>query len=127
MFRVLNGVFLPSGTTSNERLHHEINHWIRETAALRKATSVMKLDFFQSVKVFTHNQALYRPLQRQASQAEMTRRALKANVQVILPRPAWRAWCKELTVPGSAPKRAQLQVLKQGRAVREAMRQRKAE
>ena len=96
-------------------------------AALHKATLVMKLDFFQFVKVFTHNQALYRPLQRQASQAEMTRRALKANVKVILPSPAWKAWCKELTVPGSAPRRAQLQVLKQGQAVREAIRKRDTE
>eukprot|EP00439_Symbiodinium_sp_Y106_P042488 s3195_g5.t1 len=51
-------VLLPSGTTSIESLHHEINHWFRETAALHKATLVMKLDFFQFVKVFTHNQAL---------------------------------------------------------------------
>ena len=73
-------------------------------AAMHKGTLEMKLALFQFAKVFAHNQALYKPLQRQVSQAEVTRRAVKANVKVILPRPAWLAWCKRLAVQGTASK-----------------------
>ena len=92
-------------------------------AALHKATLIMKLDFFQFVKLFSHNQAMYRPMQRQAGQSEVIRRAVKANVKVMLPRRAWTAWCKDLTVVGAAPARAPLQVLKEGQAVRRAIRE----
>ncbi|CAE7654443.1 CPK2 [Symbiodinium sp. KB8] len=80
-------------------------------AAMHKGTLEMKLDFFQFVKVFSHNQALYSPLQRQVSQAEVARRAFKANVKVIL------TWCQQLAVHGAAPARAGLKILKQGRAL----------
>ncbi|CAE7461722.1 unnamed protein product [Symbiodinium sp. CCMP2592] len=137
---------LPSGTTSNESLHHEINHWFRETAArlqrtcafptqgmlpvsanhpeaaLHKSTFGMKLNLFHFVKLFTHNQALYRPLQRQADQSEIASRAMKANVRFMLPQAAWRTWCRQLKAPGATPARAALHVLKQGRRVRVALR-----
>ena len=137
---------LPSGTTSNENLHHELNHWFRETAArlhrtcaflsqgffrvsanyrqaaLHKATLAMKLDLFHFVKLFARNQALYRPLQRQADQSEITSRAMKASVCFVLPRAGWRTWCRQLKVPGATPARAALHVLRQGRRVRVALR-----
>ena len=96
-------------------------------AAMHKGTLEMKLALVQFAKVFAHNQALYKPLQRQVSQAEVTRGAVKANVKVILPRPAWLTWCKQLAVQGTAPARADLKILKQGQAVRDAMSDRVAE
>lgn len=34
-------VLLPSGTTSNESLHHELNHWFRETVTRLQTIYVM--------------------------------------------------------------------------------------
>ena len=97
-------------------------------AAMHNGMLEMKQTIFlQFVKVFAHNQALYSPLQRQVSQAEVARRAFKANVKVILPRRAWLTWCQQLAVHGAAPARADLKILKQGRAVRDAMSERAAE
>ena len=58
---------------------------------MHKATLVLKLEFFQFVKIFAHNQALYHPLQRQAGQSEISRRAFSANIQMILPVRAWQS------------------------------------
>ena len=69
-----------------------------------------------------HNQALCRPMQRQARQAEVVCRALH-NVPVTLPRQSWNNWCKQLAVVDCAPNRADLHVLRQARKVRAIARQ----
>ena len=93
---------------------------------MHKSTLEMKLDLFHFVKLFAHNQALYRPLQRQSDQSEIAARAMKANVGFVLPRDAWRTWCRQLKVSGAAPARAALHVLKQGQHVRVALRDKAA-
>ncbi|CAE7843115.1 unnamed protein product [Symbiodinium sp. KB8] len=111
-------VLLPSGTTSNESLHRELNHGFRETAVMHKAALILKLDFFQFANVFARNQALYRPLQRQAGQAEICRRSFSVNVRVMLPMRAWKKWCRNLARPGAIPKKAALRVIQDGKRVR---------
>ena len=69
-----------------------------------------------------HNQALCRPMQRQARQAEVVCRALH-NVPVTLPHQSWNNWCKQLAVVDCAPNRADLHVLRQARKVRAIARQ----
>ena len=95
-------------------------------AVMHKATLILKLDFFQFVKVFTHNHALYRPLQRQAGQAEISRRAFSANVRVMLPLRAWTKWCRNLARPGAIPKKAALHVIQDGKRVRALAKSSKA-
>ena len=84
---------LPSGTTSNESLHHEINAWFRETQKLHQATLQLKLATMQLAKNICHNNALYWPTTRQVAQAELLARATSAALWE--PR-EWQAWCAEL-------------------------------
>ena len=63
-------------------------------------------------------QSLYHPLQRQAGQSEISRRAFSANIQMILPVRAWAEWCRKLAKPGAIPKKAALRVVQDGKRVR---------
>ena len=139
---------LPSGTTSNESLHHELNTWFRETAAclhsqniaLRSLLSVirirtkahihksafhLKLRLFHFLKLLLHNQALYKPMQQQVTQSALVHRALQGRKNVILPAAAWKTWCSGLTGAGVVPKKATLQVAKQAADVRSALKAKK--
>ena len=93
---------------------------------MHKATLILKLEFFQFVKIFTHNQALYHPLQRQAGQSEISRRAFSANIEMILPVRAWTKWCRNLAKPGAIPKKAALRVVQDGKRVRALTKSSKA-
>ena len=50
---------LPTGTTSNEALHHEINRCYKETQKLHQASLQLKLEILQLGKLLSHNRALY--------------------------------------------------------------------
>ena len=95
-------------------------------AMIHKATFLLKIRFFRFLKLLVHNQALYRPMQRQTSQNEMIPRALRGNTPGILPKVEWSRWCKTLRVPGKSSRKAQLQVVKQATEVRTAARARGA-
>lgn len=82
-------------------------------AMIHKATFLLKIRFFRFLKLLVHNQALYRPMQRQTSQNEMVPRALRGNTPGILPKVEWSRWCRTLRVPGKSSRKAQLQVVKQ--------------
>ena len=139
---------LPSGTTSNESLHHELNTWFRETAAclhsqniaLRSLLSVirirtkahihksafhLKLRLFHFLKLLLHNQALYKPMQQQVTQSALVHRALQGRKNVILPAAAWKTWCSGLTGAGVVPKKATLRVAKQAADVGSALKAKK--
>ena len=84
---------LPTGTTSNESLHHETNTWFRETQKLHKATLQLKLSIMHLGKLLSHNVALYRPATRQMAEAEVLARA---TARAIFTDAEWREWCGEL-------------------------------
>ena len=92
----------------------------RLQAMIHKAAFLLKIRFFRFLKLLVHNQALYRPMQRQASQSEMIPRALHGNTPGILPKVEWSRWCRTLRVPGKSSRKAQLQVVKQATEVRTA-------
>ncbi|CAE7715294.1 unnamed protein product [Symbiodinium sp. CCMP2592] len=90
---------LPSGTTSNESLHHEINSWFREIVSMYRPTLEIKLKFFHYVKLSSHNASLHHPLQRQNTQKQMAHRII-GMADIWTPRD-WRNWCKALGVDSS--------------------------
>ena len=57
----------------------------RLQAMIHKAAFLLRIHFFRFLKLLVHNQALYRPMQRQTSQSEMIPRALHGNTPGILP------------------------------------------
>ena len=48
-------LLLPTGTTSNESLHAEINGWFRQTQRLHRSTLKLKLDILTLSKLLSHN------------------------------------------------------------------------
>jgi hypothetical protein len=84
---------LPSGTTSNEALHAELNSWFRSTAQIHQATLVLKLAILVLFKLTSHNCALYRPTARQESSSVVLARAISVGVWSTS---QWRAWCLQL-------------------------------
>ena len=64
-------VLMPSGTTSNESLHAEMNSWFHEIQTVYKPQLELKLQIFRLAKLLSHNSALLRPLHKQATQKEV--------------------------------------------------------
>ena len=51
--------FLPSGTSSNEALHAELNSWSRSTNAMHRSTLVLRLRYYRFVKMMQHYLSAY--------------------------------------------------------------------
>ncbi len=84
---------MPSGTTSNEALHSEINLHFRQTVKIHQSTLRLKCKTLCLKKQLTHNAALYRPTTRQAASSQVLARILAESLWT----PAtWREWCGEL-------------------------------
>lgn len=66
----------PSGTTSNEALHAELNRALRCVTGLHRADLHMKLQLFRAVKLLGHNRALYAPTASQTAQSLVVNRAV---------------------------------------------------
>ena len=58
-------VFMPSGTTSNEAIHADINGVFRRVRSLHQSTLKSRLSVFHLSRLIAHNAALYRPTTRQ--------------------------------------------------------------
>lgn len=58
-------VLMPTGATSNESLHAELNGWFRQTQAMHKSALQLKVDIIVLAKLVCHNAALYSPTARQ--------------------------------------------------------------
>ncbi|CAE7200946.1 unnamed protein product [Symbiodinium natans] len=84
---------LPTGTTSNESLHREINVWFRETFKLHQTSLRLKLQVLKLAKNLSHNSALYRPTTRQMKHAELLARA---SARPLWSYVEWQNWCREL-------------------------------
>ncbi|CAE7526256.1 unnamed protein product [Symbiodinium microadriaticum] len=100
---------LPTGTTSNESLHREINVWFRETYRLHQTSLYLKLSILKLAKNLSHNAALYRPTTRQMKQAEVLARVTSESVWSGR---EWNDWCSELDQEG-VPAKANLPWLKE--------------
>ena len=62
---------LPSGTSSNESLHAEINRWFRNQPEVYISTLILQLRINWIAKLMVHNAALYTPLLRNHDQGTL--------------------------------------------------------
>ena len=84
---------LPSGTSSNEALHAEINAWFRQTQQMYQDTLRLKLACLSIGKLLAHNAALYSPTTRQMS-ANMV--LTRVCTRPLWTDAEWQAWCDPL-------------------------------
>jgi hypothetical protein len=84
---------MPSGTCSNESLHHELNTYIHcVSSGLYTSTLELELWMISVAKLLSHNIALYNPQLRQYSQVEViaaTSRGTRPFTDV-----QWTEWCE---------------------------------
>ena len=115
---------LPSGTTSNESLHHELNYRFRETQQIHRPTLELKLQFFCLSKLLSHNFAMYHTTQRQMTSKDVLHRLLGA--MSIWTTSSWAKWCKsQRRCRGTMLEPAALPLAAQKRAVSQAIKLRK--
>ena len=67
---------LPSGTTSNEALHSQINSWSRSTHEVHRSTLKLKLQVYTLGKQLSHHLALCFPPVRQTAENVLLARGL---------------------------------------------------
>ncbi|CAE7834976.1 unnamed protein product [Symbiodinium sp. CCMP2592] len=94
--------FLPSGTSSNEALHAEINSWSRSTNVIHRSTLGMKLKYFSYIKLLLHYLSVRYPLSHTVSASMLLSRSLHRS---LWSEDDWNVWCAEqssLTVPKKA-------------------------
>ena len=85
-------VLLPSGTTSNEALHAELNSAFRQIQHMHRSTLQLKLRLMRLAKLLAHNSALYSPTSRQMPSAHVLARRIG---QALWTAQSWREWVKE--------------------------------
>ena len=81
---------LPTGTTSNEALHAEINVWSRQIQGLHRSTLLLKLQVMQLGKLLSHNVALCHPPLRQTRDNVILARASCAPTWTAT---SWESFC----------------------------------
>ena len=81
---------LPSGTSSNESLHAEINAWTKSIRSLHQSTSRMKLEIMQFGKILTHHVASCFPTVQQTSESVLLARAVCKEIWTDA---EWRKCC----------------------------------
>ncbi len=97
---------LPSGTSSNEALHAEVNKWFRQTQQIHQSTLKLKLTILSFAKLVSHTCAMYRPTLRQMPSSSVLARSLGKSVWT---NKSWRVWC-QLLVSGRRITRAHLPI-----------------
>ena len=85
---------LPSGSTSNEALHAEINSWFRQIQKIHKSTLEFKLNVLTLGKLVAHSCAMYHATSRQVVPAVVLMRSMQNNVWT---KGEWKKWCKQLS------------------------------
>lgn len=85
-------MLLPSGTTSNEALHAELNSWFRQTQRMHRSTLALKLQCLQLGKLLAHSAALYMPSARQMPWTHVLARALP---RPLFNQQTWQRWVVE--------------------------------
>ncbi|CAK9064522.1 Uncharacterized protein SCF082_LOCUS33199 [Durusdinium trenchii] len=76
-------MLMPSGTTSNEALHAELNLWFRQIQSVHRSTFQLKLQIIQFSKLWTHDSALHAPTTRQMT-----------NIQILARKVGHPLWSK---------------------------------
>jgi len=82
---------LPSGTTSNESLHAELNRWWRNSPEQFPTTLELHLRVGHLGKLLAHNSALYSPTLRQVPHDQVLALAVRG---VSFGEQGWRSWCE---------------------------------
>ena len=85
-------VVLPSGTSSNEALHAEINAWTRSITAMHRSTLLVKLRFLMYRKLQAHYMAVCFPMCSITTEAIVLARSL---IKSIWSQDEWIKWCAE--------------------------------
>ncbi|CAJ1423131.1 unnamed protein product, partial [Effrenium voratum] len=85
-------MLMPSGTTSNEALHAELNSWFRQVQQLHRSTLQLKLRVLFLGKLLAHNMALYHPTARQMPSAHVLARRLG---QSLWTKDEWSEWAAQ--------------------------------
>lgn len=93
---------MPSGTTSNEAFHRELNAWFRACVCIRRDSLRTKLKAVSLGKLLTHNSALYSSGLRQSSQQLVLARG-SAGLNPWTPR-TWAKFIGELEPSLPAPR-----------------------
>ena len=93
--------FLPSGTSSNEALHAEVNSWTRSINVMHRSTLALKLQYFMYIKTLQHFLSNEFPMSRVVSASMMLGRALHES---IWSDQDWSAWCAEQHTAGGQSK-----------------------
>ena len=96
--------FLPSGTSSNEALHAEINSWSRRTNVMHRSTLALKLKYFSYIKLLLHYLSVQYPLSHTVSASMMLSRSLHRS---LWSEDDWNVWCAE-QLSHTVPKKATL-------------------
>ena len=87
---------LPSGTSSNESLHAEINSWTKSIRPLHQSTLRLKLEIMQFGKVHAHHVASCFPTVQQTSEAVLLARAVATDVWTDA---TWQNCCSSAKAP----------------------------
>ena len=101
---------LPTGTTSNEALHAELNNIFRQVQQMHRTTLHLKLSIIRLAKLMTHNSALYSPTCQQLPGSQILVR------QVGLPlwtTQAWNSWWQDGQRVGEVRPKAKLRLEQQ--------------
>ncbi|CAE7674583.1 unnamed protein product [Symbiodinium sp. CCMP2592] len=96
--------FLPSGTSSNEALHAEVNSWTRSITAMHRSTLAMKLMYFRYIKLLLHYLSVQYPLSHVVSASMLLSRSLHSSLWYG---DDWTVWCPEQSSE-TVPKKATL-------------------
>ena len=95
--------FLPSGTSSNEALHAELNSWSRSTNAMHRSTLVLRLRYYRYVKMMQHYLSTQHPLTHVVTAELMLGRSLYRSIWT---EEQWRTWCSQQNAEGARKKAA---------------------
>ena len=82
-------ILLPSGTTSNEALHAELNAWFRQVQAIHRSTLQLKLRVAMLGKLMAHDSSLHYPTTRQMPASHILARRLGS---ALFSPKAWKEW-----------------------------------
>ena len=85
-------LLLPSGTTSNEALHAELNKHFKQIQCMHRSTLILKLNIIRFAKLLAHGSALYHPTTRQIPSNHILARRVG---QPLWSKEAWKAWVQE--------------------------------
>ena len=109
---------LPSGTSSNESLHAEINSWTKSIRSLHQSTLRMKLEIMQFGKMLTHHVASCFPTVQQTSESILLARAVGEEVWTEAD---WRKCCSsaKAVLPLHKSRQEEAKKSKTGRTARQ--------